>query len=129
MTTTTTAHPARRTARLATAGATALPLLAATAALAEPAPGSGGIGDPYYPAYGNGGYDAQIHGGVRMAIATARRLGAVVEGYDVRPAVKEQVMSLGAKFLEIPLGAGRQAGPARPQRRDDDREGDLHRHP
>ena len=57
MTTTTTAHPARRTARLATAGATALTLLAATAALAEPAPGSGGIGDPYYPAYGNGGYD------------------------------------------------------------------------
>jgi len=38
-----------------------------------------------------------------QAIATARRLGAVVEGYDVRPAVKEQVMSLGAKFLEIPL--------------------------
>jgi NAD(P) transhydrogenase subunit alpha len=41
-----------------------------------------------------------------QAIATARRLGAVVEGYDVRPAVKEQVESLGAKFVELPLEAG-----------------------
>ena len=39
-----------------------------------------------------------------QAIATARRLGAVVIGYDVRAAVKEQVQSLGAKFLEIDLG-------------------------
>jgi NAD(P) transhydrogenase subunit alpha len=38
-----------------------------------------------------------------QAIATARRLGAVVEAYDVRPAVKEQVQSLGARFLELPL--------------------------
>lgn len=38
-----------------------------------------------------------------QAIATARRLGAVVQAYDVRPAVKEQVESLGAKFLELPL--------------------------
>ncbi len=38
-----------------------------------------------------------------QAIATARRLGAVVSGYDVRPAVKEQVQSLGAKFVELPL--------------------------
>lgn len=38
-----------------------------------------------------------------QAIATARRLGAVVSAYDVRPAVKEQVQSLGAKFLELPL--------------------------
>ncbi|MBT3533578.1 MAG: Re/Si-specific NAD(P)(+) transhydrogenase subunit alpha [Rhodospirillaceae bacterium] len=36
-----------------------------------------------------------------QAIATARRLGAVVMGYDVRPAVKEQVESLGAKFVEV----------------------------
>jgi NAD(P) transhydrogenase subunit alpha len=36
-----------------------------------------------------------------QAIATARRLGAVVSGFDVRPAVKEQVESLGAKFLEL----------------------------
>ena len=36
-----------------------------------------------------------------QAIATARRLGAVVQAFDVRPAVKEQVESLGAKFLEI----------------------------
>ncbi len=35
-----------------------------------------------------------------QAIATARRLGAVVEGYDIRPAVKEQVQSLGATFVE-----------------------------
>jgi len=38
-----------------------------------------------------------------QAIATARRLGAVVTAYDVRPAVKEQVQSVGAKFLELPL--------------------------
>ena len=38
-----------------------------------------------------------------QAIATARRLGAVVEAYDVRPAVKEQVQSLGAKFVELEL--------------------------
>jgi len=38
-----------------------------------------------------------------QAIATARRLGAVVEAYDVRPAVKEQVESLGARFVELPL--------------------------
>jgi NAD(P) transhydrogenase subunit alpha len=38
-----------------------------------------------------------------QAIATARRLGAKVEAYDVRPAVKEQVESLGAKFVELPI--------------------------
>ncbi|MHB8636146.1 MAG: NAD(P) transhydrogenase subunit alpha [Fimbriimonadaceae bacterium] len=38
-----------------------------------------------------------------QAIATARRLGAVVSGYDVRAAVKEQVESLGARFVELPL--------------------------
>jgi NAD(P) transhydrogenase subunit alpha len=38
-----------------------------------------------------------------QAIATARRLGAVVQAYDVRPAVKEQVQSLGAKFVELDL--------------------------
>jgi H+-translocating NAD(P) transhydrogenase subunit alpha len=40
-----------------------------------------------------------------QAIATARRLGAVVEAYDTRPVVKEQVESLGAKFVEIDTGA------------------------
>ncbi len=40
-----------------------------------------------------------------QAIATARRLGAVVTGYDVRPAVKEQVESLGAKFLDVEADA------------------------
>ncbi|MGA8533045.1 MAG: Re/Si-specific NAD(P)(+) transhydrogenase subunit alpha [Candidatus Tumulicola sp.] len=40
-----------------------------------------------------------------QAIATARRLGAVVSGYDVRAAVKEQVQSLGATFLEFDIGA------------------------
>jgi H+-translocating NAD(P) transhydrogenase subunit alpha len=38
-----------------------------------------------------------------QAISAARRLGAKVEAYDVRPAVKEQVQSLGAKFVELPL--------------------------
>lgn len=38
-----------------------------------------------------------------QAIATAKRLGAVVEGYDIRPAVREQVESLGASFVDIPL--------------------------
>ncbi|HUY73193.1 MAG TPA: Re/Si-specific NAD(P)(+) transhydrogenase subunit alpha [Candidatus Dormibacteraeota bacterium] len=38
-----------------------------------------------------------------QAIATARRLGAVVSAYDVRPAVKDEVHSLGATFIELPL--------------------------
>ncbi len=38
-----------------------------------------------------------------QAIASSRRLGARVEAYDVRPAVKEQIQSLGAKFVELPL--------------------------
>lgn len=38
-----------------------------------------------------------------QAIATSRRLGAVVEAFDVRPAVKEQVESLGAKFVEVEI--------------------------
>jgi len=38
-----------------------------------------------------------------QAIATAKRLGAVVKAYDVRPAVKEQVESLGARFIELDL--------------------------
>ncbi len=41
-----------------------------------------------------------------QAIATAKRLGAVVSAYDVRPAVKEQVESLGAKFVELEIEAG-----------------------
>jgi NAD(P) transhydrogenase subunit alpha len=40
-----------------------------------------------------------------QAIATARRLGARVEAYDVRPAVKEQIQSLGARFVELPIEA------------------------
>lgn len=39
-----------------------------------------------------------------QAIATARRLGAVVEAYDVRPEVREQIESLGAKYVELDLG-------------------------
>ena len=53
-----------------------------------------------------------------QAIATARRLGAVVEAYDVRPAVKEQIHSLGAKFVELPLeskGAEDKGGYAKAQ--------------
>ncbi|MFC1758852.1 Re/Si-specific NAD(P)(+) transhydrogenase subunit alpha [Planctomycetota bacterium] len=41
-----------------------------------------------------------------QAIATAKRLGAVVHAYDVRPAVREQCESLGAKFVELELDAG-----------------------
>lgn len=41
-----------------------------------------------------------------QAIASAKRLGAVVHAYDVRPAVKEQIQSLGAKFVELPVEAG-----------------------
>ena len=41
-----------------------------------------------------------------QAIATARRLGAVIRAYDVRPAVKEQVESLGAEFVELDIDAG-----------------------
>ena len=44
------------------------------------------------------------------AIATARRLGALVEAYDVRPAVKEEVESLGARFVELPLDTGQEGG-------------------
>ncbi|HET8647486.1 MAG TPA: Re/Si-specific NAD(P)(+) transhydrogenase subunit alpha [Vicinamibacteria bacterium] len=53
-----------------------------------------------------------------QAIATAKRIGAVVSAYDVRPAVKEQVQSLGAKFIELPLdtaGAEDTGGYARAQ--------------
>jgi NAD(P) transhydrogenase subunit alpha len=48
-----------------------------------------------------------------QAIATARRLGAVVEAYDVRSATKEQVKSLGAKFIETGVSAEGQGGYAR----------------
>ncbi len=44
------------------------------------------------------------------AIATARRLGALVEAYDVRPAVKEEIESLGARFVELPLDTGQEGG-------------------
>jgi NAD(P) transhydrogenase subunit alpha len=44
-----------------------------------------------------------------QAIATARRLGAIVSGYDVRPAVKEQVQSLGASFVEVDEAATKEA--------------------
>ena len=53
-----------------------------------------------------------------QAIATARRLGATVEAYDVRPAVKEQVESLGARFVELDLeteGAEDKGGYAKAQ--------------
>jgi NAD(P) transhydrogenase subunit alpha len=53
-----------------------------------------------------------------QAIATAKRLGAVVSAYDVRPAVKEQVQSLGARFVELPLdtaGAEDKGGYAKAQ--------------
>jgi NAD(P) transhydrogenase subunit alpha len=48
-----------------------------------------------------------------QAIATARRLGAQVEGFDVRPEVKEQIQSLGAKFLDLGVSATGSGGYAR----------------
>jgi H+-translocating NAD(P) transhydrogenase subunit alpha len=48
-----------------------------------------------------------------QAIATARRLGAQIEGYDVRPETREQVESLGAKFLELGVSAAGTGGYAR----------------
>src|SRR5665811_2027190 len=48
-----------------------------------------------------------------QAIATARRLGAVVEAYDVRSATREQVKSLGAKFVETGVSAEGSGGYAR----------------
>jgi H+-translocating NAD(P) transhydrogenase subunit alpha len=48
-----------------------------------------------------------------QAIATARRLGSVVSGYDVRAAVKEQIESLGAKFVSIDIKAEGEGGYAR----------------
>lgn len=44
-----------------------------------------------------------------QAIATARRLGAVVSAFDVRPAVKQEVQSLGAAFVEVPADSGAEA--------------------
>ncbi len=44
-----------------------------------------------------------------QAIATAKRLGAIVEGFDIRPASKTEVESLGATFVEIKLGEGSEA--------------------
>lgn len=44
-----------------------------------------------------------------QAIATAKRLGAIVEAYDVRPATKEQVQSLDARFVELPAESGADA--------------------
>jgi proton-translocating NAD(P)+ transhydrogenase subunit alpha len=48
-----------------------------------------------------------------QAIATARRLGAVVSAFDTRPAVKEQVLSLGAAFVELEMEVGETAQDAR----------------
>ncbi len=48
-----------------------------------------------------------------QAIATARRLGAMVEGYDVRPETREQIESLGAKFIDTGVAATGQGGYAR----------------
>lgn len=56
-----------------------------------------------------------------QAIATARRLGAVISAYDLRPAAKEQVQSLGGRFVELPIeakDAQDARGYARPQDED-----------
>lgn len=56
-----------------------------------------------------------------QAIATARRLGAIVEAYDVRSATKEQVQSLGAKFIELGISAEGSGGYARELTEDEKR--------
>lgn len=48
-----------------------------------------------------------------QAIATARRLGAIVEAYDIRPEAREQVESLGAKFVDVNINASGSGGYAR----------------
>ncbi len=48
-----------------------------------------------------------------QAIATARRLGGQVEGFDVRPETKEQIQSLGAKYVELGVSAAGAGGYAR----------------
>lgn len=48
-----------------------------------------------------------------QAIATARRLGAIIEGFDVRPETREQIESLGAKFLDLGVSAAGSGGYAR----------------
>ena len=62
-----------------------------------------------------------------QAIATAKRLGARIEAFDTRPAVKEQVESLGAKFIDIDLGeTGEEGGYAKeltPEQQDKQRQG------
>src|SRR2546430_9743300 len=66
-----------------------------------------------------------LGGGVAglQAIATARRLGAVVSGFDVRPVVKEQVESLGATFLELGVrGEETEGGYARELTADEQRQ-------
>jgi len=57
-----------------------------------------------------------------QAIATAKRLGALVEGYDVRAATKEQVESLGAKFVDVGLKAEGEGGYARELTEDEKRQ-------
>ncbi|MEM6854714.1 MAG: NAD(P) transhydrogenase subunit alpha, partial [Planctomycetota bacterium] len=57
-----------------------------------------------------------------QAIATAKRLGAIVEAYDVRPATKEQVQSLGARFVELPnASSGETAGGYAKEQTDEER--------
>ena len=55
-----------------------------------------------------------------QAIATARRLGAVVEAFDVRPAVKQEVESLGASFVEVPGADGAETADGYAREMDDD---------
>ncbi|WP_028305679.1 NAD(P) transhydrogenase subunit alpha [Deinococcus ficus] len=57
-----------------------------------------------------------------QAIATARRLGALVEGYDVRPETREQVESLGAKFVDTGVSAAGTGGYARELTEDEKRQ-------
>jgi len=69
-----------------------------------------------------------------QAIATAKRLGAVIEAFDVRPAVREQVESLGAAFLDLGIigeesegGYARELSAAELERQQEEREAELAR--
>src|SRR5208283_1840888 len=64
------------------------------------------------PAAGQGTRDRRGVAGLQ-AIATAHRLGAIVEAYDVRPETREQVESVGARFVDTGVSAGGAGGYAR----------------
>ena len=64
----------------------------------------------------------RVRGAQAQAVATARRLGAVVTGFDVRPVVREQIESLGANWLDLGVvGEETEGGYARELSEDEQR--------